>query len=166
MKSIICLSIVFITAVLSAKIIQYQAEREYPTASYSFVPVHKTPVVQPENQESLDSEIKRLSKKYEVDENLVREIGKCESELYPEAVHENKRQRMVGYDENKEPIYESYVWSRDFGFLQVNDFYHEADMYAIGLDIHNWKESLEYGVLLLSRDGTRHWEASQFCWGN
>ena len=110
--------------------------------------------VSPTPVSTLDSEIHRLSLKYQVSEELVRKIGKCESSLYKSAVNENK-------------LKDGTVWSRDWGFLQVNDYYHEADMLKIGLHIKDWRDSLEYGILLLSKgDPYQIWSASESCWSS
>jgi hypothetical protein len=100
---------------------------------------------------TLQSEIIRLSTKYKVDSKLVSKIIKCESSMYSSAINEN-----IGKD--------GKVWSRDYGLMQVNDYYHEADMKKLGLDIYNGYDSLEYGIILLANKGTKPWSASKFCW--
>jgi hypothetical protein len=97
---------------------------------------------------TFDSEIARLSNKYNFSEAKARKIIKCESLIYGQAA-ENKN-----YDEN------GIFWSTDIGY------WHEATAKKMGYDIRNWKDNLEYGAILLSRDGDRHWSASQYCWKN
>lgn len=100
---------------------------------------------------TIDGEITRLAAVYGVDERLAREIIRCESEMYPGAVNENKRK-------------DGTVWSRDWYDWQINDHFHMKDMTKMGFDFHDRFDSLEYGFILLSRDGTRHWNASRHCW--
>lgn len=101
---------------------------------------------------TIDSEITRLSVEYKVDEKLVRAIIKCESSMYGSAINHNKINGVV--------------WSSDFGLMQINDFYHENTMTKLGFDIHNEFDSLKYGIILLSTQGTSPWNASKFCWEN
>ena len=100
---------------------------------------------------TLDSEITRLAKQYTVDEKLVREIIKCESQLYGGAINHNKDKG-------------GKIWSSDWGYLQINDYFHEKTMNKMGFDIHNQWDSLEYGFILISKEGYTPWKASKTCW--
>lgn len=102
---------------------------------------------------TLDSEINRLSDKYEISSSTVRAIVKCEGQIYGNAINENV---------NKEGI----VWSKDWGNLQINDYYHEKIMDKMDLDIHNQWESLEYGFILMKKEGLKPWSASKKCWAD
>ena len=86
-----------------------------------------------------------------MDQNLARKIIKCEGQAY----------KTIGNNEN---YHNGKVWSTDIGWWQINDYYHEKNALDMGLDIHNEWDNLEYGFILLSRDGTRHWTASKKCW--
>ena len=101
---------------------------------------------------TLDSEINRLSDKYEISSSTVREIIKCEGLQYGDT-NENK---------NKD----GKTWSRDFGWLQINDYYHTGTMKELGLDIHNKWDSLEYGFILMKKEGLKPWSASKHCWAD
>lgn len=86
-------------------------------------------------------------------DDFILKIIKCEGELY-------NNEWQPNYN-----IRNGVVWSTDYGPLQVNDFYHKKDMEKLGLDITVWQDSLKYGLMLLKRDGTRHWNASRdICW--
>jgi hypothetical protein len=100
---------------------------------------------------TFDSEIDRLSIKYNVSSTTAKAIIKCESTMYGKAINEN-------IDSS------GSVWSRDFGYFQVNDYYHESTMARLGLDIHDQWDSLEYGFMLLKEQGTKPWKASLPCW--
>lgn len=100
---------------------------------------------------TLESEVKRLSVKYKVEEKTILAVIKCESELYGSAINHN-----LDKDGN--------VWSTDWGYLQINDYFHKKPMDKLGLDITNPFDSLEYGVMMMSRDGLGAWKASRTCW--
>jgi hypothetical protein len=108
-------------------------------------------VEQVEPIKTLDSEINRLSIKYNVSSTTAKAIITCESSMYPKAINEN-------VDEN------GIVWSKDYGWFQVNDYFHEATMTKLGLDIHDQWDSLEYGFMLLKSQGVKPWKASSKCW--
>lgn len=99
---------------------------------------------------TIDSEITRLTKEYKVDEKLVRAIIKCESQNNSKAINPN--------------ITDGKIWSIDWGSMQINSYFHFTSMEKLGLDYYNEYDSLEYGIMLLSTDGTRHWQASKTCW--
>lgn len=100
---------------------------------------------------TIDELITKYSKEYTVDEVLVRKIISCESSMYGEAVNHNKDKNGV-------------VWSTDWGLMQVNDYFHEATMSKLGLDVHSTIDSLKYGIMMLKSQGTSPWKASQKCW--
>lgn len=106
---------------------------------------------QVESVKTLDSEINRLSIKYNVSSSTAKAIISCESSMYAKAINENV---------DKDGI----VWSRDYGWWQVNDYYHEDTMTKLGLDIYDQWDSLEYGFILLKSQGTKPWKASLQCW--
>jgi hypothetical protein len=100
---------------------------------------------------TLNSEIDRLSQKYEVSSSTVRAVSKCESQMYGSAINHNR-------------LPDGSIWSSDFGPLQINDYYHEARMTQLGLDIHNQYDSLEYGIMMMKEQGLTPWSASKKCW--
>lgn len=100
---------------------------------------------------TIDNEITRLSKVYNVDEKLVRAIIKCESRNDSTALNPNI---------NKQGI----VWSIDWGSMQINNYFHADSMNKLGLDYFDKYDSLEYGIMLLSTEGTKHWKSSYSCW--
>lgn len=112
-----------------------------------------TPVVEEVifREKTLDSEIDRLATNYGISSSTVRAVIMCEGQMYGGAVHENK-------DEYGQ------VWSRDWGSLQINDYFHEDKMHKLGLDIHNQFDSLEYGFMLMKSEGLKPWSASKKCW--
>jgi hypothetical protein len=113
---------------------------------------------------TLDGEIDRLSEFYGVASSTVRAVAQCESSLYGKAQNKNYYKKTEIVD-GKEVVTMVH-WSTDFGFLQVNDYYHKANMDKMGLDIYNEFDSLEYGIYLMSKQGLAPWKASRTCWIN
>ena len=100
---------------------------------------------------TIDTEIIRLTKEYKVDEKLVRAIISCES---------GKNSKAINPNYNKDGSF----WSIDFSLMQINNYFHFTSMEKLGLDYYDEYDSLEYGIILLSTEGTRHWQASRTCW--
>lgn len=100
---------------------------------------------------NLDSEISRLASLYKVDESLAREIIRCESRIYKKATNEN-------LDKN------GNIWSKDHGYWQINDYWHEETAKKLGFNIYDEWDNLEYGFILISQQGTSPWSASKGCW--
>lgn len=115
-------------------------------ASTSTAPV----IVAPKPPEwTFDTLIVHLAKKYGQSEILARKIIKCESSYKQGNVHYNRRD-------------DGTVWSTDWGYFQVNDYWHRDSRFDFK---NNWQENLEYGFLLLKEDGAMaHWSASAYCW--
>lgn len=106
-------------------------------------------VLEPER--TLDSEMDRLAIKYDVASSTARAIIKCESQMYGSAVNINR-------------LPDGTPWSEDRFHWQINDYYHKDTMARLGLDYYNEWDSLEYGFILLSTQGTSPWGASRGCW--
>ena len=100
---------------------------------------------------TLNSEVNRLSIKYEVSSSTALAIIKCESAMLPHAVHHNLDST------GKE-------WSFDFSFFQINSYYHLDTMSKLGLNFYDEWDSLEYGFILLKKNGLNDWTASKWCW--
>ena len=99
---------------------------------------------------TLDSEIDRLSLKYNVSSSTASVIMKCESQMYGSAINYNRRP-------------DGTIWSEDRFHWQINDYYHKDSMSKLGLDYYNEWDSLEYGFILLSEQGLKPWKASAGC---
>jgi hypothetical protein len=96
--------------------------------------------------------VHRLYQKYQppVSEQLILKVIQCEGTIYGTT---NANKDKTGH-----------IWSRDWGLLQINDYYHKARMQAMGLDIYKSADSLEYGFVLMREHGLKEWSASKFCW--
>jgi hypothetical protein len=110
---------------------------------------------------TIESEIDRLSIKYSVSSSTVRRIISCEGQMYGNNIHKNYETVTAVSDGITTST--KVHWSTDFGPLQINDYYHKALMSKLGLDIENEFDSLEYGIMLLSTQGTKPWSASAKC---
>ena len=107
--------------------------------------------VQIKEEKTLDSEIDRLSVKYGVASSSARSIIKCESQMYGSAVNYNR-------------LPDGTIWSEDRGPFQINNYFHKDAMSKLGLDYYDQWDSLEYGFILFSEQGSKPWEASRNCW--
>ena len=101
---------------------------------------------------TFDTEITRLAQKYGKSEKVARAVIKCEGQMY------KARGNNINYDKL------GNAWSKDIGWWQINDYWHEASAMDLGLDIHNEFDNLEYGFILWSEQGLKPWSASQYCW--
>jgi hypothetical protein len=112
-------------------------------------------------EKTFDSEVERLAKKYNQDPSLARAIIKCESLQYGSKA-ENKNY-IKEWNEELGTTTMVY-WSSDWGWFQVNDYYHREDAKKAGYDfINNKWDNLEYGFILLSKQGRAPWKASSAC---
>jgi len=116
-----------------------------------------------EYEKTIESEVDRLSIKYNISSSTVNKIIACESKMYGQAVNHNYAFRTVTFEDGSTTSIK-YVWSHDFGPLQINDFWHEKTMTKMGLDIHDQWDSLEYGFFLMKKQGLKPWSASKKCW--
>lgn len=98
-----------------------------------------------------DEFISITAKEFGVSESLARSIMFCESSNRPHVTQHNRRD-------------DGSIWSTDYGYWQINDYYHKEVMMKMGLDILNPKDNIYYGFYLLSRQGTQPWGASKHCW--
>ena len=53
--------------------------------------------------------------------------------------------------------------SYDFGPAQINSV-HTRELESLGLDITKWQDTVRYAFILLNREGTQPWSASETCW--
>lgn len=127
------------------------------------VPTVPHETVEAQVEESFDSLISRLAKKYGQSEALARKIVQCESKGNLQAVGNNYHWE-TRYDENGEPYKVKVLWSSDHGPWQINDYWNAATAKKRGYNIYNWRENLEFGFIMLKEQGTSPWLASKYCW--
>lgn len=111
------------------------------------------PKIEAQTFRTLDfkDKIEILAESYGINEELAHAIIDCESESDPDAVNKNRDRQ-------------GNVWSRDYGYWQINDYRHRKEAAKLGLEITDPDDNLIYGFYLLKRDGTRHWNASRARW--
>ena len=54
----------------------------------------------------------------------------------------------------------------DTGVMQINKRYHQAAATAMGLNLNDIYQNMEYARYLYETQGTQPWSASMPCWGN
>lgn len=92
--------------------------------------------------------IQELAAQTGTDWHLAYRIIQCESDFDPNQPGE--RGTKVG---------------QDVGYFQINTYYHEALAAALGLDIHDPDQGLQYGFVLLKEGHPfKYWSASAYCW--
>lgn len=100
---------------------------------------------------SVDEYVHFLAKLYKVKEPLARAIIGCESQWNPENVHYNYRKT-------------GELWSRDWSYWQLNDYYQEVAMRQKGWNIYDKWQNLQAGFYILKTQGTKPWTWSEWCW--
>lgn len=99
-----------------------------------------------EVEKTFDSEVHRLAEKYNQDETIARKIIGCESNTSNNSVNLSS---VVGID---------------YGYFQLNSYFHEQRMREMGWNIRMPWDNLEYGFYLMSKEGTKPWIWSKPCW--
>ena len=94
---------------------------------------------------SLQNLIVSKAKQYNVDENKVMAILNCESRFIPDAINTNTN------------------GTKDYSYWQINSI-HKNRALELGYDILKPEDNLEFGFILLSTEGDRHWNSSKKCW--
>lgn len=102
-------------------------------------------------QADIDNDIDVLAPSYGLSASLMKKISQCEDQGDPYSTHANKHGDVV--------------WSTDIGPLQINDYYHEAEMKKLGLNINKPIDNLKFGLSIMETEGTVPWKWSEPCWG-
>ncbi len=124
-----------------------------PDAQVEVAQIATEPVVaetHPANQ-AIPELIQKESKEYGVDANLAQAIAFCES---------NHRQ----FTDDDGTVLRGVHNPLDVGIFQINEKYHLKASQELGLDIYSTEGNIDYALQLMSREGARHWKASQPCW--
>ena len=61
-------------------------------------------------------------------------------------------------------VLKGYVDNADTGVMQINQRYHLKSAQALGLDVYDLYDNMEYARYLYERQGTQPWSASAPCW--
>lgn len=93
------------------------------------------------------------------------DISWCESRDKQSKVGLNYRTREITLADGSTTT-EKYVWSRDIGRWQINEYYHAEEAKRLGFDIYTERGNALYALRLYNSNGTRDWEASKPCWSD
>lgn len=93
------------------------------------------------------------------------DISWCESRDNQNKVGNNYRYR-IEKDADGNSIKVKYLWSKDIGRWQINEYYHLEEAKALGIDIYTEKGNAEFALLLYNKNSTNDWSASKSCWSN
>lgn len=125
-------------------------------------PVSQLAVVTPPVQvieKTIPEQITERANTFGVSKNLAQAIAFCES---------TTRQ----YDENKlaedgtPRVLRGVVNSADVGIFQINEKYHLERSKSMGYNIYTSEGNIDYAIWLLKNEGSKHWKASEPCWGS
>ena len=87
---------------------------------------------------------------YYADTPVLAQIAKCESQFR----HTGVGGAIIRGGTNK----------YDIGVMQINEFYHEDNAKARGMDLYTLEGNLAYAKFLYSKEGTTPWSSSSKCW--
>ena len=107
-----------------------------------------TPIIQSTNSEVVQTIEKYAGSKKKV----VMEVARCESSLRQFDEHGN--------------VLRGKVNSKDVGVMQINEMYHLEESKKLGYDIYTVEGNIQYGLLLIDKQGLKPWQASKHCWGS
>lgn len=93
------------------------------------------------------------------------DIAWCESRDDQSRTGYNYRVREITLEDGSTTT-EKYVWSKDIGRFQINDFYHLETARKMGLDIYTVEGNTQYALFLYNSNGTRDWNPSKPCWSD
>ena len=93
-----------------------------------------------------------------VSKDLAQAIAYCESttQQYSKNLAEDGTPRVLRGVQNP----------ADVGVFQINEKYHLERSKSLGYNIYTTEGNIDYGLWLLKNEGSKHWKASEPCWGN
>lgn len=113
-----------------------------PAPKKRVVPVYVPP------PDHIDAVLVEKAAVYGVDVALARKVAFCESRW---AVHAHNTKNRDG--------------SNDGGLMQINSV-HLPELHARGLDRFDLEDGVEFAMILMARNGTRDYKASEWCWAH
>lgn len=135
--------------VLSAMYPKKEVKKAYYDPNYSKLTKAQKMVLKGQNFVPPPSDLKPLidkaAIKHGVDKYLMKAISYCESDYRAKAKNVNKN------------------GTSDSGVAQLNDI-HLPELKKLGLDRNNPAHAYEFMAILMKRNGTRDYKASQICW--
>jgi hypothetical protein len=70
------------------------------------------------------------------------------------------------YEKDGKTVLRGKVNRYDVGICQINEYYHEKRINALGVDIYTENGNITYAKDLFDREGESPWIWSKSCWGN
>jgi len=110
----------------------------------------------------------KVNKSHDADAPLPKvllDIAWCESRDDQSKVGYNYRYRTITLEDGSTTT-EKYLWSKDIGRFQINDYYHAEAARALGFDIYTEEGNALYALVLYNSNGTRDWNPSKSCWSD
>lgn len=104
-------------------------------------------------------------KKQGIMPQVLLDISWCESRDDQAKIGYNYRYKTVT-DASGATSSVKYLWSRDIGRWQINEYYHAEKAKSLGIDIYTEAGNAQYALLLYNSNGTRDWNASKPCWSD
>lgn len=96
---------------------------------------------------------------------IMQDIAFAESHNDPTKVGINYKYKTVK-NEDGTTTKVKYIWSKDWGKYQINDFYNEAACKKAGFDIYTEKGNEGCAMKMYKESGTTPWNASKYCWSD
>lgn len=97
--------------------------------------------------------------------SILLDIAWCESRDNQNKVGYNYRFREITLEDGSTTT-EKYLWSKDIGRFQINDYYHAEEARRLGFDIYTEEGNTLYAIRLYNTNGTRDWNPSKPCWSD
>lgn len=150
------LTIAIIVSLFFPQTAQSEKDAETPLASSTPATIStSTPVKQNKSPSAVAQDLPQV----------LLDISWCESRDNQSKVGLNYRTRVVTL-ENGATTTEKYVWSRDIGRFQINEYYHAEEAKRLGFDIYTEEGNTLYAIRLYNLNGTRDWNPSKPCWSD
>jgi len=112
---------------------------------------------------SPEKEITQLTSK-PIPQKLI-DIGWAESHNDQNKIGYNYRYKTV-VNEDGTTTKVKYLWSKDIGKYQLNDYYNEASCRKAGFDIYTEAGNTGCALMMYNTLGTAPWKASEYCWSD
>jgi len=153
--AVLLLTIAIIVSLFVPEHAQSQKETEAPLATSTLATNSTSTPVRVSTPKSVDQELPQV----------LLDISWCESRDNQSKVGLNYRTRVVTLSDGSTTT-EKYVWSRDIGRFQINEYYHAEEAKRLGFDIYTEEGNAAYALRLYNLNGTRDWNPSKPCWSD
>ena len=122
-----------------------------PTLAIDVTSTAPTHTVAQAHTHNYGHSVEKVVRAYFKDIPIMAEVAWCES-------------RFVHTDPHTGTVKRGHMNPADLGVMQINEYYHGVRAHALNLDLTKLEDNLAYARYLYEKEGTRPWNASQFCW--